>query len=139
MAKDAVVGVSIGTIIVLGVTAAVTAGLWGCPKYGVYTQRMTGEGELQRAQQNRQIRVNEAQAALDAAHLTAEAEIVKASGVAKANEIMAANLGGPEGYLRWKYIEMLQEQHGATTIYIPTEAQIPILEAGHAQLPHSSN
>ena len=47
--------------------------------------------------------------------------------------IMAQALGGPEAYLRWSYINMLQEtagKEGRQTIYIPTEAGMPILEAG---------
>ena len=51
----------------------------------------------------------------------------------KANRIMAEGLGGPEAYLRWSYINMLQEtagQQGRQTIYVPTEAGMPILEAG---------
>ena len=46
---------------------------------------------------------------------------------------MAEGLGGPEAYLRWSYINMLQEtagQQGRQTIYVPTEAGMPILEAG---------
>lgn len=126
--------IAIGTIVTLFVLALLSAGLWGCPQYGVYAARMAGEAELQQAEQNRQIRVREAQAQLDAAHLTAQAEVAKAEGVAQANKIMAESLGGADGYLRWKYIEMLQEtgmaKGGQTTIYVPTEASLPILEAG---------
>ena len=75
----------------------------------------------------------EAQAALDSAKLTAAAEIERAKGANEANRIMAEALGGPEAYLRWSYINMLQEtagKEGRQTIYIPTEAGMPILEAG---------
>ena len=46
--------------------------------------------------------------------------------------MMSESLGGTEGYLRWKYIEMLEETglDSNTVIYIPTEAGMPILEAG---------
>ena len=57
----------------------------------------------------------------------------RAQGVAQANKIIADSLGGPEGYLRWRYIEMLQETSqagGHQIIYIPTEAGLPLLEAG---------
>lgn len=46
---------------------------------------------------------------------------------------MAQSLGGPENYLRWAYIDMLKEtadQQDRQIIYIPTEAGMPILEAG---------
>lgn len=115
----------------------IIAGIGGCaygyPQYNVYTQRMQGEAEFQRAESNRQIAVREAQAKLDAADLTAKAEVKRAEGVAAANKIIADSLGGAEGYLRWRFIEMLEttsEKPGRDVIYIPTEAGLPILEAG---------
>lgn len=89
-----------------------------------------GEAELAQAESNRRIRTLEAQAKLDSAKMTAQAEVIKAQGVAQANKIMAESLGGPEGYLRWKYIEMLEENQTHQIIYIPTEAGLPVLEAG---------
>jgi regulator of protease activity HflC (stomatin/prohibitin superfamily) len=118
------------------VTAALAASLFALgacdmiPAYRVYNARKTGEAELAQADGNRQIKVQEAKAAYESADYLAKAEIRKAEGVAQANKIMAASLGGPEGYLRWKYIEMLQEQKGSQVIYVPTEATLPILEAG---------
>lgn len=99
------------------------------PPYRVYNARKTGEAELAQADGNRQIKIQEAKALAESASYTAQAEVTKAEGVAKANAIMSASLGGPEGYLRWKYIEMLQENKNATTVYVPTEAGLPILEA----------
>lgn len=136
--SDVSFGAALGTVLSIAVIGTVCGALYGCPQYGVYQQRLAGEAEFQRAQQNRQIRVQEAQAQLDASHLTAQAEVAKAEGVAKANEIMAKSLGGPEGYIRWKYIEMLQEtglsgHSDRSVIYVPTEAQIPIMEAGRGQ------
>jgi len=120
----------------LTVAGALTLGLWGCPQYMVYTNRLGGEGEFQRAEQNRKIKVEEARAALESAKMLGDAEVARAKGVAEANKIMAESLGGPEGYLRWRYIMMLEETgkgSGAReTIYIPTEAMMPITEAGRA-------
>lgn len=94
-------------------------------------QHAEGQAQLQKAESSRRVRVLDAQARLDSARMTAEAEVIRAQGVAQANKILSDSLGGPEGYLRWKYIEMLEEKQGATsTIYIPTEAGVPILEAG---------
>jgi hypothetical protein len=100
------------------------------PIYRVWSYGKAGEAELAQAEYNRQIKVREAQAALDSASLNAEAEIKRAEGVAAANKIVADGLGGPEGYLRYLYIDMLRDQQGTQTIYIPTEAGLPILEAG---------
>lgn len=114
---------------VLLVVLSIGGGLYGCPMYGVYEQRLTGEAELARAQQNRQIAVNEAQAKMDAAKLLAEAEVERAKGVAAANKIIAEGLGGPEGYLRYLWIQTLDNNNNKV-IYVPTEGNLPILEAG---------
>ena len=103
------------------------------PQYNVYAARKHGEAELARASQNRQVRVQEAQARYEAADFDAKTDIRRAQGVAQANRIIADSLGGPEGYLRWRYIEMLQEtskEGGHQIIYLPTEAGLPLLEAG---------
>lgn len=104
----------------------------GCPQYGVYAQRLTGEAELARAQQNRQIAVNEAQAKMDAAKLLAQAEVERAKGVAEANKIIAQGLKGNEEYLRYLWIvDVASGSKGdKTVVYVPTEANMPILEAG---------
>ena len=123
----------IGVILVV-----IVALLVGWPSYNVYAARKHGEAELARASQNRQVRVQEALAKYEAADYDAKAEIRRAQGVAAANKIIAESPGGPEGYLRWRYIEMLQEtsaQGGHQVIYIPTEAGLPILEAGRRAQP----
>ena len=57
----------------------------------------------------------------------AEIEIARAQGVAKSNEIIAASIS--DHYLRYKWIEGLQRNQ-QTVIYVPTEANLPIMEAG---------
>ena len=123
-----------GTMLVLLVIGVVLIGgfLWGWPAYNVYRQEMRGKASFVRAVQDRRIKVLEASANLEAAALNAKAEIARAHGTNEANRIMATNLGGPENYLRWSYIHMLQEtagRGGREVIYLPTEAGMPILEA----------
>ena len=117
--------------------AAIGGGVYWQPMYAVWQQDLEGQAELARANQNKQIRISQARALSEAAAFEAEAEITRAKGVAEANRIIADGLGGPEGYLRWRYIEMLQEtgKDGRETIYVPTEAGIPILEAGRLNKP----
>lgn len=105
--------------------------LWN-PIVGPWVAERQGLAEFKRAEQNRKIKVQESEAKKESAVYLAEAEVIKAKGVAEANAIMSESLGGPEGYLRWKYIEMLEEtgKDSNTIVYIPTEATIPILEAG---------
>lgn len=99
------------------------------PIYSVWSSSKAGEAELAQAEYNRQIIVRQAQAKLDASTLDAEAEVERAKGVSQANKIIADGLGGPEGYLRYLYIHMLEGSDGKQIIYIPTEAGLPILEA----------
>ena len=101
----------------------------GCPQYNVWEQGLAGEAELKRAEQNRQIKVNEAKARGESAHFDAEAEITRAGGVAGANKIIGESLKKNEAYLRYLWINQLNENQ-QNVIYIPTEAGMPILEAG---------
>ena len=122
-----------GTLGAFLIVILLAGGLYGCPQYNVYTERMNGEAALARAEYEKQTNVQAAKAKLDSAQLLADAEVKRAEGIAKANKIIADGLGGPEGYLRWRYIEMLEETSsspGKTIIYVPTEAGLPLLEAG---------
>ena len=57
----------------------------------------------------------------------AEIEVARAMGIAKSNEIISGSI--TENYLRYRWIEGLQSNK-ETVIYVPTEANLPILEAG---------
>ena len=126
--------VTIGSVIAIVVVGVLV--LIGLPTYNVYSKQMQGKAAYEQAVQDRRIRVLEAQAALDSAQLTAQAEIARARGTNEANRIMAESLGGPDNYLRWSYIHMLEEtagKPGREIIYIPTEASMPILEASRSR------
>lgn len=100
------------------------------PEYRVWQQGLAGQAELKRAEQNRQIRIQEARARLESAKLNAQSEVEASKGAAEANKIMSESLGGADKYLKWKYINMLEENKSAATIiYVPTEGQLPITEA----------
>ena len=106
----------------------------GWPYYSVWSNEMSGRAEMARAEQNRQIRVREAQAQWDAAKLLAQAEVERSRGVAESNNIIANGLGGAEGYLRYLYIQQLgnADKNERTVIYVPTEGLLPITEAGRS-------
>lgn len=103
--------------------------MWLYPKYNVYQQTLKGEAELRRAEQNRKIAVQEAEAKKEAAKSLADAEVIRAEGVAKANQIIGASLRGNEVYLHYLWLQTLEQSKGET-IYIPTEANFPLMEAG---------
>ena len=120
------------TVLILLVIVLLCLGLWGCPQWNVYQSRLAGEAQLAEAESNRRIAIAEAEAKKESAQSLAEAEIIRARGVAEANKIIGDSLKQNEGYLRYLYINSLSEAEtqGNKVIYIPTEAGLPILEAG---------
>lgn len=98
------------------------------PLYGVWQKQLSGKAQLKEAEWNRQILVQEAMAKKDSAKLLAEAEVERAKGVAEANKIIGDSLKDNDAYLRYLWIQGLQDGT-SEVIYVPTEANLPILEA----------
>lgn len=121
-----------GTIVLHAVfflTILISLCMAGCPYYNVWSSNLAGKASLARATQDRQIAVQEALAKKESARMLADAEIERAKGVAKANQIIGDSLRNNEEYLRYLWIDGLQ-QNKSQVIYVPTEANLPILEAG---------
>lgn len=121
----------IAGIVVFVFLGLIAAGMWGLPLYTVWQQRLAGEAELRRAEQNRQIKIQEAKAVEESAVHLKVAEVTRAEGVAAANKIIGNSLRQNEDYLLYLWIHNLAEaeKNGAEVIYVPTEANLPILEA----------
>jgi|SRR3990167_888770 len=103
----------------------------GLPVYGVWASEQHGKAELAQADYNRQIAVVESEAKLKAARNLADAEVERAKGVAQANKIIGDSLRENEDYLRYLWItDVAGANIDKTVVYIPTEANLPILEAG---------
>ena len=115
-----------GTFLMVGVIALP---MWGCPRYNVWEQQQVGQAELARAQQNRQIKTQESLATKESATNLADAEVIRATGVAKANKIIGDSLVNNEAYLHYLFVNNLEHTQNQV-IYIPTEANLPILEEG---------
>ncbi len=109
------------TSIIVGILAA-----W--PQYNIYSQRSQGAAMLAHAQSAKEVAVAEAKAKMESAELLAQAEVARARGVAQANQIIGESLKNNESYLRYLWIQGL-ESNNPTVIYVPTEANLPILEA----------
>lgn len=125
-------------IIIIGALAgSVITGMAEWPKYNIYSSRLSGKAELAKAEFNRQVLVKTAKAKEDAAKYVARADIIRASGVAKANRIIGQSLEHNEDYLTWKFIDELP-QNKNQIIYVPFKGQIPFTEAGRA-INHSIN
>lgn len=101
---------------------AVAGGMAGCPQYKVYEQRLHGEAELARAHQNRQILVQQAQAEKEAATLRAEAIAIVGQAAKDFPEYRTQEFIGA-------FAEAMHNGRINQIIYVPTEANIPILEA----------
>lgn len=131
--------------LIVGLTGAlligvllIVLGMWGCPQYNVWQQKLEGEAELAKANYSKQVAVQEAIAKRDAATELAAAEVARAKGVAQANQIIGESLKDNEAYLRWLWVEGMKESGAAgraQIIYIPTENGIPILEASRLMPP----
>lgn len=103
-------------------------GIFISPYIHVWHQSMVGQAELARAESNRQIATLEALAKKESSKALADAEVIRAEGVALANKIIGDSLNGNESYLRYLWIQGLQTDN-TTVVYIPTECNLPILES----------
>ncbi len=125
MSGEAMVGVitavSVGLIILFIIACIIIA-----PLYNVWSKGLSGKAQLREAEWNRQIAIEEAKAEKESATLKKEADIIRAEGVAEANRIISASL--TPLYIRWKWVEGLHDG-SSEVIYVPTEANLPILEA----------
>jgi len=110
------------------ITLGVGSCMYGMPMYNVYHQKMEGEAELAKANFSKQVMVQEAQAKMDSATMLANAEVERAKGVAKANQIIGDSLKNNEDYLRYLFVNNLEHTQNQV-IYVPTEANLPILES----------
>jgi len=114
---------TIGLIIGVAGTMAIL------PVYSVWQQEMSGKAEFAKAEQNRKIKVQEAKAMKESAEYYAQAEIIRAKGVAEANKIIGSGLKGNDEYLRYLWIQAMGEKKDKATFYIPTgQDGLPIMK-----------
>jgi hypothetical protein len=99
---------------------------WAWPIYNIWQREQSGKAELAEAEWSKKVQIEQAKANLDSEKLNAQAEIERAKGMAEAIRIEG-------GSLTTEYIQYLWVRQNIfndkTTIYIPTEANLPILEA----------
>jgi hypothetical protein len=86
-----------------------------------------GQAELAKAEQNRKIKIEEAKANLEAEKLNAQAEIERAKGAAEAIRIENGSL--TPTYIQYLWVRQQSNLNDKTVVYIPTEGNLPILEA----------
>ena len=118
-------------ITVFGIVAAgvILGSMWAYPQYNVWASNLSGKAELVKAEQNRQIKIQEAKALKESAGFQAEAEIIRARGVAESNKIISDGLKGNDGYLKYLWINAMSEKENVTTVYIPVgQNGLPIMK-----------
>lgn len=98
----------------------------GGPQYNVWQQSLAGKAELQKAEYTRQVAVLEAQAKKDSAQQLAEAEIIRAQGVAKANSIIGDSLKGNPAYLQYLWITQGEGNTERTVYMVPSNGGAPV-------------
>ncbi len=146
---------SLGAFVFLIVMAflLIILALWLWPKYNVYQKELKGRAALKEAEWSKQIMIEEARAREQASLMQAKAKITlaeaegkamlvsaksegladieRAKAAAEANRIIGESLKNNDEYLRYIWIKGLRDSKNER-IYIPTEAGLPILEAGRA-------
>lgn len=125
MKTEVKVFIIVVSIVVVAILSFIAFG----PIYSVWQQGLEGQAELSKAEYSKKVAVQEALAKKDSALLLAQAEVERAKGVAKANEIIGSSLKENEAYLRYLWILGVQTNQ-MQVVYVPTEGNLPILEAG---------
>lgn len=125
-------GISIvGVLECAGVIGAVIL-VWillGYPLWRVWAAHQSGLADLMKAKNEQQIQTAHARGRLDAAELNKQAAVIEAQAVALQINEIGEQLTRHDLYLRWQWIKMMEERDGDETIYVATEAGLPILEA----------
>lgn len=120
-------------LIILGGCLFVLSLMIGIPKYNVWQSKIAietaennGKAQMAQAEQNRKIQVEEAKANLESQKLNSLAEVERAKGMAQAIEIENGKL--TTKYIQYLWVRNIDKMSGEK-IYIPTEANLPLLEA----------
>lgn len=113
---------------ILAVLVLICGFMFGIPAYNVWQQEMDGKAQLAKAEQNRQILIQEAKANLEAEKLNAQAEVERAKGAAEAIQIENGCL--TPTYIQYLWVRQQKNFEGKTIIYVPSgEMGMPITVA----------
>ena len=126
---------ALGPILVIILILGVLLGcFYAVPKYNVWRSHLAiekaanyGKAEIAEAEQNKKVLIEEAKANLEAQKLNSQAEVERAKGMAEAIEIENGKL--TDLYIKYLWVRQGDMNKANKVIYIPTEANLPILEA----------
>lgn len=114
-------------ITIVLVLAVISAFMFGLPPYRIWSAEQRGKADFAEAEQNRKIRIEEAKANLEAEKLNAQAEVERAKGAAEAIKIENGSLS--PAYIQYLWVRQQNSLNDKTVIYVPTETNLPVLEA----------
>lgn len=112
---------------VLIAVALIATWMYVYPRYRVWSAEQRGKAQFAEAEQNRRIKIEEAKANLEAEKLNAQAEIERAKGAAEAIKIENGSI--TPAYIQYLWVRQQNNLNDKTIIYIPTETNLPVLEA----------
>jgi len=115
--------IAVSGFLLIGIVAGLAFGL---PQYGVWTKTLNGKAQLQEAEYTRQVAVLEAQARKDSAQQLAEAEVIRAGGVAEANSIIGESLRDNPAYLQYLWITEGEKDSNRTVYMVPSNGGAPV-------------
>jgi regulator of protease activity HflC (stomatin/prohibitin superfamily) len=110
------------TATVVFVLSAFLGCLFGYPHYKVWSAGMAGRASLMQAEQERKIQIEQAKAELESAKLRAEAISIVGKASKEFPEYRTQEFIGA-------FAEAIKSDKVEQIIYVPTEANIPIVEA----------
>lgn len=113
----------LGTFILIALSLGIIFFLlWFIPTYGVWKAGKYGEASLMRAEQEKRIQIEQAKAEVESAKLRAEAIEIVWEATKKFPEYRSQEFIGA-------FAEAMTNGAIDKVIYVPTEANIPIIEA----------
>lgn len=103
--------------------------LWLYPLWNIWNSRKAGLAELAEAENAERVAIAEANARVGAAEANKRAEVIEAEAVAESIHTIGDALEKNPSYNRFQWIRMMEGHNNNNVIYVPTEANLPILEA----------
>lgn len=119
--------VKVGLGLVLVALLAWSGCSYAGPQFRLYKQNTEKRAVIAEQKAKSEAAEYAARSAVTQAQAKADAEVIRAKGLAQAQKIIASTL--TESYLRYLYIDAIADGDGQI-IYVPTEAGLPVLEAG---------
>ena len=124
--KEKILTVGLLALIALFAMSVLALPFWALPKYSIWQKEQSGRAALAEAEWSKRVQVEEAKANLASEILNAQAEVERARGAAEAIKIEGGSLTST--YIQYLWVRQ-NKFNDKTTIYIPTEGNLPILEA----------